>query len=61
MALDANKLSLLIQEFMKASGFDIDHQYSKVKPMTDAIAMAVVQHIKEDAEGIPAGEGFRVQ
>lgn len=61
MALDADKLSGLIQGQMKAAGFNVEHELCRIKPMADAIAQAVVQHIKNDAEGIPTGAGFKVQ
>lgn len=54
------ELSAFIQQEMLARGFKVDNEFSRIKPMADAIGAAVVLYIQQSATVITDGSTMRV-
>lgn len=50
MPLDADQLRIELEELLQASGFVVNHPYSRMNVLTQAIAVAVVNHIKANGK-----------
>jgi len=55
------ELSTLIQQEMESRGFNVDHEYSRIKPLADSIGAAVVLYIQQKATVITDGSSMRVE
>lgn len=54
MALDSQRLAQQVINKLPNS-FDINNQYSQLRPLIEAIADAVIEEITSNAETTPAG------
>lgn len=61
MAMIPEGLSEMIQQELQARGFKLDHEYSRVTPMADAIGAAVVLYIQQNATVVTDGSSMKVQ
>lgn len=55
MAMSASGLADEMVSELKSQGFDVENPHAKTKEMCDALAKAVVSHLKANAQAVVAG------